>query len=166
LIEEDKMAIQTNSVVSFHYQLKDEQGQLIESSFEQRPIVYLHGHGGIIEGLEEAFIGKNAGDKFTAVVSPEKGYGLRVADAIQRIPTKHLHVEGKAEPGAMAWVQTDHGHHQVTIVKVGKFTMDVDVNHPLAGQTLTFDVEVIGVRDATEEELSHGHVHGEGGHHH
>lgn len=160
------MTIKTNSVVSFHYRLTDDQGQLIESSYERTPIAYLHGHGGIIEGLEEAFLGKNHGETFTVVVPPEKGYGLRNADAIQRIPSKHVHVEGKVEPGAMAWVQTEHGHHQVTIVKVGKFMVDVDVNHPLAGQTLTFDVEITAVRDATEEELSHGHVHGEGGHHH
>lgn len=160
------MTIKQNSVVNFHYRLTDADGQLIESSYESAPLAYLHGHGGIIEGLEEAFVGKHQGDKFTAVIPPEKGYGQRVADAIQRIPAKHVHVEGKAEPGAMAWVQTQQGHHQVTIVKVGKFMIDVDVNHPLAGQTLTFDVEVTGVRDATEEELAHGHVHGEGGHHH
>lgn len=160
------MTIKTNSVVSFHYRLTDDQGHLIESSYERTPIAYLHGHGGIIEGLEEAFLGKNHGETFTVVVPPEKGYGLRNADAIQRIPSKHVNVEGKVEPGAMAWVQTEHGHHQVTIVKVGKFMVDVDVNHPLAGQTLTFDVEITAVRDATEEELSHGHVHGEGGHHH
>lgn len=160
------MTVKADRVVSFHYRLTDDQGQLIESSREREPLTYLHGHGGIIEGLEDAFTGKEGGDKFTAVIPPEKAYGLRDPNAIERVSVKHLHIEGKAKPGAVAWIKTNHGHHQVTIVKAGKFMMDVDVNHPLAGQTLTFDIEITNVRDATEEEIAHGHVHGEGGHHH
>jgi FKBP-type peptidyl-prolyl cis-trans isomerase SlyD len=160
------MSIEANSVVSFHYRLTDSNGQLIEDSQGGAPLTYLHGHQGMIQGVEEAITGKKAGDKFTAVIPPEKGYGNRLEDSIQRVPVKHLQVEGKLAPGAAAWVQTETGHHQVTVIKVGKFMVDVDVNHPLAGQTLTFDIEITAVREASPEELAHGHVHGDGGHHH
>ena len=164
------MTITLNSVVQFHYVLKDEAGETLESSKspndDKDPALYLHGHGNIIPGLEKAMEGKATGDSFTATVPPEDAYGLRHEDAIQRVPLKHLHGAKKWKPGMIAYVETEHGHHQVQVVKVGQFNADVDVNHPLAGKTLTFEIEIVDVRQATEDELAHGHAHGVGGHEH
>jgi FKBP-type peptidyl-prolyl cis-trans isomerase SlyD len=162
----DFMSISNNDVVQFHYTLKSESGDTLESSREGEPLVYLHGHGNMIPGLEKAITGKKAGDSFNVIVPPEDAYGPRQDDAIQRIPVKHLHGAKTWKAGMTAIVETNHGPRQVQVVKVGKFMADVDVNHPLAGKTLSFDVEILDVRAASEEELAHGHVHGEGGHHH
>ena len=107
-----------------------------------------------------------AGDIFSVTVEPVDGYGLRKADSMQRIPVKHLRGAKKWKPGMVAWVETEKGQRQVTVVKVGKFNVDCDLNHPLAGKVLTFDIEIVELRDATEEEKAHGHAHGVGGHHH
>lgn len=162
------MKIESNKVVLFHYVLRDAAGAGLESSHDGDPVAYLHGTGSIIPGLEEAMAGKQAGDRFTATVSPEKGYGERVEGRIQRIPVKHLLVKKNARlvPGMVVGVQTDHGVRQATVVKPGKFTVDVDTNHPWAGKSLIFEIEIVEVRAATEEELAHGHAHGAGGHHH
>jgi FKBP-type peptidyl-prolyl cis-trans isomerase SlyD len=155
-----------NSVVYFHYTLQDEAGEQLETSRDGEPSAYLHGAGNIIPGLEAAMEGKAAGDAFTATVTPEEAYGPRHADRIQRVPVKHLLFRGKLRPGMAAQLNTGEGRLPVTVVKVGRHTADVDTNHPLAGQTLTFDIEIIEVRAATAEERAHGHVHGPGGHHH
>jgi FKBP-type peptidyl-prolyl cis-trans isomerase SlyD len=160
------MTITTNSVVQFHYTLFDENGQKLESSPEDKPALYLHGHGNIIPGLEKAMVGKVKGDTFKVSVPPEEGYGQRLDNAIQRISIKHLQGAKKWKPGMIAWVQTEHGSQQVLVLKVGKFVADVDINHPLAGKTLSFEVSIIDERQATEDELAHGHAHGEGGHEH
>ena len=160
------MSIAKDTVVQFHYTLKNDQGEQIESTVGAEPMAYLHGHGNIIAGLEKALEGKAAGDTLTVTVEPKDGYGERTEAELQRIPLKHLQGARKWKPGMMAVVETDKGYRQVTVVKVGKFNADVDTNHPLAGMTLTFDVEIVDVRDATEEEKAHGHAHGVGGHHH
>lgn len=160
------MTIQNNSVVQFHYTLKDETGTLIETSSGRDPMAYLHGHNNIIPGLEAAMAGKNVGDSFSVTVTPDQAYGERRADALQRIPVKHLQGAKKWKAGMFAHVQTEQGARQVMIVKVGKFMADVDTNHPLAGRTLVFDIIIDAVRDASEEEVAHGHAHGVGGHHH
>lgn len=160
------MNISDNKVVQFHYTLKDESGTEVESSHEGDPVAYLHGHKNMIAGLEKALTEKAAGDKFTATVSPEEGYGERDENATQRVPVKHLQGAKKWKPGMTAVVQTEQGARQVTVIKAGRFMVEVDINHPLAGKTLTFDVEVVDVRDATEEEIDHGHAHGVGGHQH
>lgn len=160
------MSIHKDSVVQFHYSLRDAQGEEIESTRDSNPMAYLHGHSNIIPGLESAMAEHDTGDKFEVTVEPEQGYGLRKEDAVQRIPIKHLRGARKWKPGMVAWVETDQGQRQVTLTKVGKFNADCDLNHPLAGKTLTFDVEIVEVRDATEEEKAHGHAHGVGGHHH
>ena len=160
------MTIKTNSVVQFHYTLKDADGTLIETSSGRDPMAYLHGHNNIIPGLEAAMEGKNVGDSFSVTITPEQAYGERRADALQRIPVKHLQGAKKWKAGMVAHVQTEQGARQVMIVKVGKFMADVDTNHPLAGRTLAFDIIIDAVRDATEEEVAHGHAHGVGGHHH
>lgn len=160
------MSISTNSVVQFHYTLKDENGEQIETTSGKDPMAYLHGHNNIIPGLEKAMEGHVVGDTFSVTVKPEEGYGARKDNPLQRIPIKHLRGAKKWKPGMVAWVETEQGQRQVTVVKVGKFNADCDLNHPLAGKVLTFDVEIVELREATAEEKSHGHAHGVGGHHH
>ena len=160
------MTIADHKVVSFHYTLKNADGETLESSREREPMQYLHGANNIIPGLEAAMGGKSAGDQFEVTVEPEQAYGQWTEAAVQRVPLKHLQGDRKLEPGQVLVLQTQNGPMQVKVVKVGKFNADLDANHPLAGQTLTFDVEVTDVRDATEEEIEHGHAHGPGGHDH
>ncbi|MGB0237787.1 MAG: FKBP-type peptidyl-prolyl cis-trans isomerase [Cycloclasticus sp.] len=160
------MQITKDTVARLHYTLKNDEDNIIESSNANEPIAYLQGHGGMIRGVQLALEGKQAGDKFSVSVEPHDGYGERRDNAIQSVPVKHLMGAKKWRPGMIATVQTDKGQHQVSIVKVGKFMAKVDTNHPLAGQTLHFDIEVVDVREATQEEIAHGHAHGAGGHQH
>lgn len=160
------MQIGPETVVSFHYTLRDESGKELETSREGEPATYLHGANNIIAGLESAMAGRESGDKFSATVSPEKGYGLRNPEGIQRVPIKHLAFKGKLRAGAVVQLSTSEGMRTVTVAKAGRHTADIDTNHPLAGQTLVFDIEVLDTRSASAEELSHGHVHGPGGHQH
>lgn len=160
------MPIEKNQVVLFHYSVSDEQGNAIESSRSGEPNAYLHGRGGIIRGLEEALEGHDAGDSFSVTIAPEKAYGQPKPDAMQRLPIKHLQGAKRWKPGMVAQVQTNQGARHVVVAKVGHKFADVDTNHPMAGKTLTFDIEVISVRAAEPEEIAHGHVHGPAGHHH
>ncbi len=164
LVEE--MSIEKDKVVYFHYTLTGEDGKAFETSINSHPMTYLHGHNNILPALEAEFEGKNQGDAFQVTLSPEQAYGQRNEAGVQRIPIKHLATKGKLQKGQAVKVNTDQGMRDVTIVKVGKFNVDVDTNHPLAGMTITFDVSIEEVRDAEAEELAHGHVHGVGGHHH
>jgi FKBP-type peptidyl-prolyl cis-trans isomerase SlyD len=160
------MNITKDCVVRFHYTLKNDEGQQIESSDKENPTTYLHGHGNMIVGVEKAIDGKHVGDTFEATVHPNEGYGERKDDAVQNVPAKHLMGAKKWRPGMIATVNTEKGQHQVTIVKMGKFMAKVDTNHPLAGQILHFSIEVAEARAATADEISHGHAHSAGGHHH
>ncbi len=160
------MNIENKKVVSFHYTLNNEKGEQVESSRDREPMVYLHGAGNIIRGLEKAMEGKATGDQFEVTVPPEEAYGKLRENGVQRIPAKHFNQAHRLQKGQRMVLQTKQGPVQVTVVKVGRFNIDVDTNHPLAGQTLTFNVEVTDVRDATAEEISHGHAHGPGGAHH
>ena len=157
------MLIADKKVASFHYTLSNEQGEQIESSREREPMSYLHGARNIIPGLEKALTGKAAGEQFQVTLEPAEAYGELRPDGIQRIPAKHFRNPKQLRAGQRVSIQTRQGELQAVVVKVGRFNVDVDTNHPLAGQTLTFDVEVTGVGDATTEEISHGHVHGPGG---
>lgn len=157
------MIIEDKKVVSFHYELTNQEGEQLESSRDKEPMTYLHGSNNIIPGLEKAMVGKSAGDKFQITVEPAEAYGERKEANIQRISAKHFKNLRKLAPGQVVGLQTKQGPVQVTVVKIGRFNVDVDANHPLAGQALTFDVEVTGVRDASEDETAHGHVHGAGG---
>jgi len=158
------MNIEDKTVVSFHYTLTDDQGEEIESSRDRDPMVYLHGGGTIIPGLEKAMAGKAGGDTFEVTVEPADAYGERREGAVQRVSAKHFRQAARLEPGQLVMLNTkEQGQIQATVVKVGRFNIDVDTNHPLAGKSLTFDVEVTDVREATDEEISHGHVHGKGG---
>lgn len=160
------MQITLNSVAQFHYVLKDADGSVLESSEGGEPMTYLHGHGGLLSGLEKALEGKAAGDSFAVTLPPEEAFGERREDAEMRVPLSHLQGAKKWAPGMMAIIHTQHGHQQVTVLKVGHTMATVDVNHPMAGKTLQFDLTVVDVREATPEELAHGHAHGPGGHHH
>lgn len=160
------MNIDKDKVVQFHYTLRDAGGDMLESTQGQAPLAYLHGHGNIIPGLENAMNGKTVGEQFSVTVEPKEAYGERREGPLQRIALKHLQGARKWKPGMVAVLDTDKGYRQVTVVKVGKFNADVDPNHPLAGRTLVFDVQIVDVRDATPEEITHGHAHGAGGHQH
>ena len=160
------MPISKDSVVSFHYRLARDHGATLEDSHGAEPLAYLHGHGNIIQGLESAMSGRAVGDNFTTTIAPEQAYGLRDNDAVARVQMKYVLTKGPLTPGMVIAVNTKHGPRQVQVIKPGKFVVDVDTNHPLAGAALTFDVEIVDVRAATSEELAHGHVHGAGGHHH
>ncbi|WP_417593902.1 FKBP-type peptidyl-prolyl cis-trans isomerase [Oceanospirillum sp.] len=160
------MGISKDKVVQFYYTLKDEAGQTLEKNVGADPVAYLHGHKNMMPGVEKALEGREAGEEFTVTLPPEETYGVRRENSEQRVPVKHLMGAKKWKPGMMAVVQTEQGQRQVTVIKVGKFMVTVDTNHPMAGKTLTFDMIVADVRDATSEEIAHGHAHGIGGHHH
>ena len=160
------MQIAKDKVVSIDYTLSDAQGGVIDSSNGQEPLHYLHGGGNIIPGLEKALEGKSVGDAVQVTVAPEEGYGAKDQDLIQDVPRAAFGgVEVK--PGMQFRAEGKNaGSRMVTVVSVQPETVRIDANHPLAGKTLHFDVKVMTVRDATKEELAHGHAHGPGGHHH
>ncbi len=159
--------ITKNSVVELHYELSEKGGELIESTraANSDPILYLHGHNQMLAAFEAAIEGHQAGDTFDMELSPEQAYGQPKPDATMRIPVKHLQGAKKWKAGMLADVQTEHGPRKVRVIKPGRFMVEVDTNHPLAGKSLQFAVEVISVREATAEELAHGHAHA-GGHCH
>ncbi|VAW89273.1 FKBP-type peptidyl-prolyl cis-trans isomerase SlyD [hydrothermal vent metagenome] len=159
------MKVEDKKVVQFLYVLKDEQQQVLEST-DGEPVAYLHGYNNMMAGLENALSGKVVGDKFSAELAPEDAYGERVEGSVQRVPVKHLQGAKKWKPGMIATVETEQGTRQVTVIKMGKFMATVDSNHPFAGKILTFDLEVVDIRDASAEEITHGHAHGAGGHQH
>jgi len=160
------MNAEHNKVITFHYTLKNAAGEQMESSREGEPMSFLQGANNIIPGLEIAIQGRAVGDEFSVTVEPEEAYGVRNEKNVQRIPLKRLKGLGKVSVGQVLNLQTKQGQVQVTVLKVGRFNVDVDGNHPLAGAQLTFDVEVTDIRDATDEEVQHRHVHGPGGHQH
>jgi FKBP-type peptidyl-prolyl cis-trans isomerase SlyD len=161
------MVVADRKVVSFHYTLTDEHGEQLESSRErEQPMAYLHGARNIIPGLERAMTGKAAGETFQVTVEPAEAYGERDPRNVRRIPIKHFRDSRHLQPGQSVSVRTRQGPFQAVVLKVGRFNVDVDGNHPLAGRRLTFDVEITDVRDATREEIAHGHVHGPGDAHH
>ena len=168
------MKIAANTVVSFHYTLRegeaDDDKKNVENSRDGKPTLYLHGASNIIAGLEKALAGKSTGDTLEVSLAPREAYGLHNPKNIQRVPMKHLVLQGKGKirpkPGMLAQLSTSEGMRSVTIVKAGRHSAEVDTNHPLAGKTVHFDIEVMEVRPATEEEIAHGHAHGPGGHQH
>ena len=157
------MTIENRKVVSFHYTLCNDMGVKLESSEGRDPLVYLHGYRNIVPGLEKAMAGREVGDNFEVTVEPKDAYGERNPNAIQRLSAKLFPNPKKLVPGQIVELKTKKGPMQAVVVKVGRFNIDVDTNHPLAGQSLTFNVEITDIRDATQEEIDHGHVHGPGG---
>ncbi len=160
------MQIAADTVARFHYTVSEPGQAPIESSEGGEAIAVLIGHGGIIPGLEAALIGHSAGDRFDVTVEPEQAYGPRRDGLVQRVPKKYLKDADRLRAGMQTRVQTKEGPRLATVVKVGMSVIDLDMNHPMAGKSLSFSIEVVEVRAATSEELDHGHVHGDGGHHH
>ncbi len=160
------MSIKQDSVVSIHYTLKDDAGEVIDSSAGGDPLSYLHGRGNLIAGLERELQGKGPGDKLSVTIAPADGYGDYDKALVQHVPRRSLKGIADVRPGMQLRTQTVHGPRTVTVTRVAGDMVTVDGNHPLAGKNLKFDVEITAVREATAEELEHGHVHGAGGHHH
>ena len=159
------MKIEKDRVVQFHYAVSEQGAAPVESSEGGEPLAILAGHGNIIPGLEKAMEGPEAGDKFAVDVPAAAAYGEKREGLTQRVPKKHFG-EQRLAPGMQVVLNTNFGPRAVTIEKVGMSVVDVDLNHPMAGKDLHFDIEIVEVREATAEELEHGHVHGEGGHQH
>ena len=158
------MKIGDKKAVTFHYKLSDDGGTVLDSSEGRAPLTYLHGQGNIVPGLEKALEGKQAGDEVKAIVPPAEGYGTRDEANVRNVPRRRL-PEGKIAPGMRLQLQTDQGPIVATVQAIRGDYVTIDANHPLADKTLHFEVKVVDVRDATAEELAHGHVHGPGGHH-
>ncbi|MBS0376319.1 MAG: peptidylprolyl isomerase [Proteobacteria bacterium] len=159
------MLVARDTVVTIHYTLKNDAGEVLDSSAGGEPLAYLHGGGNIIGGLEEALEGKSAGDRVAVSVPPAKGYGEHDQTLIQQVPRRAFQ-GADVRAGMRFTAQTEQGPRQVVVTRVAGDMVTVDGNHPLAGQQLHFDVEIAEVRAASEEELAHGHVHGPDGHHH
>jgi FKBP-type peptidyl-prolyl cis-trans isomerase SlyD len=160
------MAIAADQVVSIHYTLKNDAGEVLDRSQADAPLTYLHGHGNLIPGLERELAGKSSGDKLKVRIVPAEAYGEYDEALVQRVPRRALKGIRDVRVGLQLQAQTAQGARVVTVTQLAGDLVTLDGNHPLAGQHLNFDVEVGAVRDATAEELAHGHVHGPGGHHH
>ena len=160
------MTIAPDQIVSIRYTLKNDAGDVLDSSSDGEPLIYLHGHGNLIPGLERELAGKKTGDKLQVKIAPAEGYGEYDKALVQRVPRRTLKGVPNVRVGMRLQAQTEHGPRAVTVTQLTGDLVTLDGNHPLAGQNLNFEVEVADVRPASAEELSHGHVHGAGGHHH
>ena len=159
------MKIEKDRVVRFHYSVAEAGQEPVETSRDREPLAILFGHGNIIPGLEKAMDGREAGETFKADVTAADAYGERRNGMTQRVPKKHFG-DQKLAPGMQVVLNTSFGPRAVTIEKIGMSVVDVDLNHPMAGKDLQFDIEIVEVREASTEEVEHGHVHGDGGHQH
>jgi FKBP-type peptidyl-prolyl cis-trans isomerase SlyD len=160
------MQIGPNSVVSIHYELSNDAGEILDASAEGEPLVYLHGAQNIIPGLEKELAGKKVGDALKVKVQPEEGYGIKQPELIQQVPRNAFPDSDKLEVGMRFTAESDNGHISVVITELTDAMATVDGNHPLAGVVLNFDVSIADIREASEEEVAHGHVHTPGHHHH
>ncbi len=160
------MSITQDQVVSIHYTLRDDAGEVIDASAAGAPLAYLHGHGNLIPGLERELTGRNPGDRLQVKIAPTDGYGEYDRELVQRVPRRTLKGVPNLNVGMRLQTQGVHGARAVTVTQVVGDMVTLDGNHPLAGKNLNFEVEIAAVREATAEELTHGHVHGPGGHHH
>lgn len=159
------MQISTNKVVSIHYTLTNNEGDVLDTSSGREPLNYIQGIGALIQGMEEGLEGKKMGDKFQLKIAPEKGYGALQMEMIQQVPISAFGGQ-MVSPGMQFEAGSEEQRFLVTVKEVTDEFVTIDGNHPLAGVELNFDVEVLEVREATTDELAHGHVHGPGGHHH
>lgn len=160
------MQVAERCVVSIHYKLTNDRGEVLDSSEGGDALVYLQGSGNIIPGLESALVGKQAGDKLDVRVEPAQGYGERDHRLIQQVPRRAFQGVKDVKAGMRFQTEGPNGPTSVVITRVAGDMVTVDGNHPLAGEHLNFAVEITDVRAASEEEIAHGHVHGAGGHHH
>jgi len=153
------MQITDDKVVQFNYTLKNEEGQVLDTSEGKQPLAYLHGRKSIVPGLEAALEGKASGESLTVAVEPAEAYGEHDPQMVQPVPRDKFQGVDEIKPGMQFQAQTPAGPRTVTVTDVGSEEVTVDANHPLAGQTLHFDVDIVEVRDATAEELEAGQVH-------
>ncbi|MBM3203706.1 peptidylprolyl isomerase [Candidatus Woesearchaeota archaeon] len=160
------MQISTHKVVHFHYTLTNDDGDVLDTSRGHDPLAYIQGLGSIIPGLENAMAGRSVGDRFIVSVPPEEGYGPFQEDRVQSVPRSAFEGVDELLPGMQFQAQSDEGAVLVTVIDIRDDLVLLNGNHPMAGMNLNFDVEVTEVREATHEELDHGHVYGAGGHHH
>ena len=160
------MSVAQDQVVSIHYTLKNDAGEVIDASPAGEPLAYLHGHGNLIAGLERELAGRSAGEKLQVKVVAADAYGEYDPALVQRVPRRALKGIADVRVGMRLQAQSQHGARPVTVTQLTGDMVTLDGNHPLAGQNLNFEVEIAAVRPATPEELSHGHVHGPHGHHH
>jgi FKBP-type peptidyl-prolyl cis-trans isomerase SlyD len=161
------VTVGTGTVLTLHYTVRDEaSGEALETSAGREPLTILYGQRGMLVAVQEALAGKSAGEEVTVTVPPERAFGLRREDAMRRVSKKYFANPRQLRPGLRTALRTESGSQPVTVVKVGGKMVDVDTNHPYAGLTLTFVVEILDVRPASPEEIDHGHVHGPGGHVH
>jgi FKBP-type peptidyl-prolyl cis-trans isomerase SlyD len=160
------LEITADTVVLIHYTLKDDSGEVLDSSAGGEPLAYIQGHGNLVPGLEKALEGKQDGYTTAVTLSPADGYGTRDEALVQRVAKRSLQGSGEIRKGMQFQARTEDGMRLFTVTAVAGDMVTLDGNHPLADRTLHFDIEVVGVRGATTEELEHGHVHGAGGHHH
>ncbi|MDY6910811.1 MAG: peptidylprolyl isomerase [Chloroflexota bacterium] len=158
------MQITKNKVVTFEFKVTDEAGTVLDNSEEVGAYPYVHGIGHLIPGLETEMEGKFLGDSFSISIPPDQGYGERDYTLIQSIPRDRFEGIGDLEVGIRLEMQDQTGTHIATVTEIDDSTVTLDGNHPLAGLTLNFDVNVVGVREATAEEIDHGHVHSAGCH--
>jgi len=159
------MQVADNMAVSIHYTLTNDDGEVLDSSIGDDALVYLHGRENIISGLEKALLGKVVGDKFNVRIAPEDAYGELMEEMIQVISRDMFEGIDDIEVGMQFHADVSSGSGVVTVVNIDEDDITIDGNHPLAGLALTFDVEVLDIRPATEEEMAHGHIHGAGCHH-
>lgn len=160
------LQVAKDRVITVRYAIRAADGTEVESNRDDEPFVSLHGRGSLLPAIESALDGRTSGERLTLTLTPDQAFGERRDDFTQRISKKYLPNPNRLKPGKQTTLQTREGPRTVTVIKVGGKVVDVDLNHPLAGQTLEFDIELVDVREATAEELSHGHAHGPGGHHH
>jgi FKBP-type peptidyl-prolyl cis-trans isomerase SlyD len=161
-----KVKIENNRVVSIHYTLRDGDGVTLDSSAGRSPLPYIHGIGALIPGLEKELLGKQQGDTLSVIIPPAEGYGEYEEERVFAVPLGEFDMDEPLEQGMQIQLDTEGGPVIATIVKIDDENVTLDLNHPLAGVPLHFDVEVMEVREASAQELAHGHVHGPGGHHH
>lgn len=162
------MEIQAGHVVSFQYSIQEDgKNEVVESNKHAIPMACLIGHGNILKGLEDAMLGRSSGSELSVTLEPKDAYGERRLNASQKVPIKHLASKHKRLlPGTLVKLSTERGNVDASVIKAGKFMVELDLNHPFAGKTLIFDIKILSVREASDEEKAHGHAHGEGGHHH
>ena len=153
------MVVEKNKVITIDYTLKDSEGQTIDSSDDSEPLVYLHGNDNLIPGLEKRLEGKKEGDTLSCVIHPEEAYGEYDESLVFTVQKSNFADPAKIEEGVQFEAHGEDGPRVVTVVSVKNDEVTVDANHPLAGEDLHFDVKVVGIREATAEELAHGHVH-------
>lgn len=162
-----KMNIEPNKVVQIHYTLANDNNEVMDSSREREPLAYIHGIGQLVPGLENELNGKKAGESFKAAIKPEDAYGMQDDNLIAKVAKSGFTGgSNELEVGMQVQVETQEGAKIAHVAAIEGEEVTLDLNHPLAGMTLHFDVEVMDVREATAEELEHGHVHGADGHHH